>query len=120
MHSKKGQVSFEALFILLVCLTAAAYITTLYISTDEVTTITAIARNELTAQANSFDKAYIIIKVEADINYSNSTAAIDVTTSPTTLYPAEFDWTRVKEKINEKMQITSINATVNGLTLTGQ
>ncbi len=114
----KGQVSFEALFILLIGVTAAAYITTLYLSTDEVTTITAIARNELTSQTNSFKQSYVLIKVKADVNYSNNSISIDLTTSPSSLVPGDYNWSRVKQKISAKTtSFTTFNAIVNGIEL---
>ena len=49
----KGQITFEALLILMVAITAAIFMGMLYLQTHDVTTATIIAKNEFLVLANS-------------------------------------------------------------------
>ena len=105
---KKGQVSFEALFLTLIILSSAMYITNLYLQTNDATVATIIARTDLLAQINSFDEPITlsIVRVIASNNNGFLSAEILVRTNPKTLTELNFDSDMLDETKNSIMETT--------------
>ena len=114
MIQVKGQVAFESLFIVLIILSAAIYITALYLNTNEATTSTAIVRDELFTQTLDMNSNVLLKYVHIDRNSESGINTIEVTTDPSTLSPADFNWIIIKDKLSKTTTITSFKASVNG------
>ena len=92
---KRGQAAIESLFIFLVILSSAIFITSLYLQTNTETTIYSIARNELVNQANAKDSMILIQK----LSFDNQTKIISVQTTPTTLNDDDFDLSEIELQV---------------------
>ena len=104
----RGQVSFEALFITLIVLSSAMYMTNLYLQTHDVTIATVIARNDLLQQLNSMEDAATLreVRIVSVDNAGVLEAEISVSTNPPTLQESDF----ITEKI-EDTKAKIINST---------
>jgi hypothetical protein len=102
----KGQIAFESLFLFLIIISAASFISLLYMQTHSDTILYSSLRTELVKQANGFDKVVII----EGIDFSTTTNSLHVTTSPNTLISNSFDSTAIQEIITKhsKLENTSI------------
>ncbi len=109
---EKGQVSFEALFITLIVLTSAMFMTTLYLQTHDVTVATSIARVELLSQVNSFDERATIriVRIISDNNTPGITEAeITVLTNPGSIIESDFDLVKLEETKKKIINSTKFN-----------
>ena len=113
----KGQVAFESLFIVLVIMTAAIYITMLYMNTNEPTVATAIVRDELFSQALDMNSNVLLKYVHINRNASAipPTTTIEITTDPGTLRSKDFNWADVNARLSRATSITSFMVSVNGV-----
>lgn len=85
---EKGQTSFELLFLALVVLSVSAFITTMYLQTNENTTILAVTKTELLTQLNKSNSNNLIesINIEKNQLINNQTIIIKIlSTNPTEL-----------------------------------
>ena len=108
----KGQTSFEALFILLIIISATITITTYYIQTSDVTVATALVRNDLTTQVNSFKDPTFVSRVNITLN-STQDANVEIETNPTTVRPADFNWVGLNSTVLRSTNIKSLSVKVN-------
>ena len=95
----KGQISFEALVIMLLVITAAVSITTLYLQTSESTSAIAITRAEITRQAS--EKNYEIVIEKVDLSKGNETI-VNVQISNSGNTKIDFNSTLIAEKIENE------------------
>ena len=110
----KGQVAFESLFILLVIMTAAIYISNLYLQVHEATAAGAAARDELFAQTIDMNTSVVLRHVHFGRSAQTGATILVVETDPKTLGPSDFDWIPVKERLAKISDLTNFSVTVNG------
>lgn len=75
---EKGQTSFELLFLALVVLSVSAFITTMYLQTNENTTILALTKSELLTELNKSTSNNLIQSINIEKTPSNNTQKIIV------------------------------------------
>lgn len=112
---QKGQTNFEALILLLVVISSAIFISTLYFQTHDITVATAIARNDILKQLNSSDEQFTIetVKVTAD---SQKNATINIKTSPGNISTQDLDPEKLAEtgtKIQSNTSFNTVTITIN-------
>ena len=115
----KGQVSFEALFITLIILSSAMYMTGLYLQTQDITIATVIARADTLQQLNSFEDMATINEVKVitvrEID-GTLTAEINISTNPKSITLANFDNAKLEEtkaKILNSTKFSTVNFKIN-------
>lgn len=111
----KGQVAFESLFIVLVVLSAAIFITTLYLNTNETTVSAAIIRDELFSQTLDMNTNVLLTYLHIEKNNGVGIPTIEVTTDPNTIRSADFNWTLVKNKLSKVTTLSNFWTNVNGI-----
>lgn len=108
----KGQVSFEALFILLIVLSSGIFITNLYLQTHDVTVAAIIARTDILQQLNSFDELIVLreVTVESVNNGGVFEAEILITTNPSKIQKSDFDQEKLNETSAKIIKLTKFSA----------
>jgi archaellum component FlaF (FlaF/FlaG flagellin family) len=101
----KGQVSFEALVIMLLVISAAISITTLYVQTSESTSALSIVRTELTKQASE-NKYEIIIDTVDFSKGSENLFNVNIINSGNT--KTDFNTTPIIEKLESETALRNI------------
>lgn len=99
----KGQVAFESLFLLLVTLTAAIGITTLYFQTHDDTMALSIARTETLSQISLKKETFVIEYVQIEKSLTDTNLIIKI--NPTTT----LDTDSIKNKIAASTKYKNIN-----------
>ncbi|MCX6801373.1 MAG: hypothetical protein NTZ73_04240 [Candidatus Diapherotrites archaeon] len=110
-----GQVSFEALIILLVVISSAIFITTLYLQTHDITVATAICRNDLLQQINSFEGQTTLESIRVTVNAAK-VATINVKTTPDNIDINNFKNSKIQEtisKIKSNTSFSDVEITIN-------
>jgi hypothetical protein len=108
---ENGQISFESLFIMLIVLSSAMYITNLYLQTQDVTVATIIARTDLLQQINSMEQKITLgeLKIIVTNNLDVFESEISVSTNPSTLTVQDFDETKLNETKNKIINATKFS-----------
>jgi hypothetical protein len=112
---QRGQTNFEALILLLIVISSAIFISTIYFQTHDITVATAIARNDVLKQLNSIDGQFTIETVKVTVD-SQKKATINVKTSPGTISAADLDagnLAETEEKIKLNTSFSLVEITIN-------
>jgi hypothetical protein len=105
----KGQVAFESLFIVLVIMSAAVYITMLCMDEAQNTPPTAMVRDELFSQTLDMNTNVLLKHVSIDRNYGIGAPTIVVRTDPETIRSADFNWDPIRKKLSKSMSTFRVN-----------
>jgi uncharacterized protein (UPF0333 family) len=118
--NKKGQISFETLFIALIVLSSAIFISSLYLQIHDVTLATVIVRNNLTHQLNYLETPSRLVSVNIiSITLPQEegvTAQILIQTNPINLEITDFNSIKLeqlKEKIIQNTKFSSVEFKIN-------
>lgn len=115
---QKGQTSFELIFLALVVISAAAFITTIYIQTNENTTIISLTKNELLKELTKSNSNNLIESIKFEKNQAQNTQTIKVKILSNNLTETEKLITPIfindlNLRIQEKLKITNLNIDLN-------
>jgi len=101
----KGQVAFETLILLIIVITSAVFILSLYVQTQDSTIALSIARAELAGAANTPDEIIIVDKISISNNLGD--AIVTVTTKPPTVTKTYLGEGKIKEIENKIVEATT-------------
>jgi hypothetical protein len=111
----KGQIAFEGLFLLLIVISSAIFISTLYIQTHNSTVAITMARSELVSLGNSMDEVVLIQQISIE-NAGNNEYTIFVKTKPEILTKIDFgeeQITEIEEKIKGTISASKVTIQIN-------
>lgn len=106
----KGQVAFETLFIFIIIMTSAIFITSLFIQTNEAIVSESLARNAITEQAALQGKKIIIESVSFE---KTTNTKITITVMCEEIQETIFDPEKIEEMIEEKTSFRNIEIVIN-------
>ncbi len=112
---KKGQTSFEYLFIVIIVITATIWIISYYLETHDTTIAVTIAKDELISQMNSGKYVGVITKINPINETCVGCLMLDVEIKPNgkSSYPQVFDFNSIEQKIIENTNFRNIDFNIN-------